>query len=143
MKDPVVEQMVKEAVADKSWLPWVECLIPNVSHQLRAVAEVKAQAEQDCKVQEETQHIIEENLARVAKQNKQLEVLEGHLTQEAEEIGEAEGSEAVGMMGGTQSLVMEVDKEEEDEVVVVEEVKQGEMKKQALSSPPKSLRKRV
>ena len=140
--------MVEEAIADKSWLPWVECLIPNVSHQLREVAEAKAQVEQDCKVQEEAQHIIEENLARAAKQNKQLEeklmeVLEGRLTQEAEEIGEAEGSEAVRTTGGTQSLVMEVNEEEGDEVVVVEEVKRGEMRKQALSSPPKSLRKRV
>ena len=47
---------------------------------------------------------------------------------EAEEMGEIDKSEAVrtedlGMMGGTQSSAMEVDKEEEDEVVVVEEVK--------------------
>ena len=51
------------------------------------------------------------------------------------------GTEDLGTMGGTQSLVMEVNKE--DEVVVVEEVKRGEMRKQALSSPPKTLRKRV
>ena len=37
---------------------------------------------------------------------------------------------------------MEVN-EEEDEVIVVEEVKQGEMRKQAPSSPPKMSRKRV
>ena len=64
-----------------------------------------------------------------------MEVLEGQLTQvvlevdsEVEEMGEIDKSEAVGtedlgMMGGTQSSAMEVDKEEEDEVVVVEEVK--------------------
>ena len=74
------------------------------------------------------------------------EVLEINL--EAEEMGEAEGSEAigteeVGMTGGTWSSAMEVDEEEEDEVVVVEEVKQGEMRKWALSSPPKLSRKRV
>ena len=45
---------------------------------------------------------------------------------EAEEMGEVDeskaiGTEDLGMMGGTQSLVMEVN--EEDEVVVVEEVK--------------------
>ena len=44
---------------------------------------------------------------------------------EAEEMGEAEGSIAIGMeevgtTGGTQSSVMEVDEEGEDEVVVVE-----------------------
>ena len=38
---------------------------------------------------------------------------------------------------------MEVDEEGEDEVVVVEEAKQGEMRKQASSSLPKSSRKRV
>ena len=37
----------------------------------------------------------------------------------------------------------EVDEEGEDEVVVVKEVKQGEMRKRALSSPPKLSRKRV
>ena len=64
-----------------------------------------------------------------------------------EEMGEAEGSEAirmeeVGVTGGTQSSAMEVDEEGEDEVVVVERVKQGETRKQAPSSPPKSSRKR-
>ena len=47
---------------------------------------------------------------------------------EAEEMVEAEGSEAIGTeeygtTGGTQSSAMEVDEEGEDEVVVVEEVK--------------------
>ena len=84
-----------------------------------------------------------------------MAVLEGRLSQEAleidseaEEMGEAEGSEAVGTeevgtTGGTQLSAMEVDEEGEDEVVVVEEVKQGEMRKQVLSSLPKSSRKRV
>ena len=67
---------------------------------------------------------------------------------EAEEMGEAEGSEAVrteeaGTTGGTQSSAMEVDEEGEDEVVVVEEVKRGETRKRAPLSLPKSLRKRV
>ena len=37
-KDPVIEQMVDEAtkvleaIANESWLPWVECLVPNVAH---------------------------------------------------------------------------------------------------------------
>ena len=77
---------------------------------------------------------------RVAKQDRWLEeklteVLEGWLTQaelelnsEVEETGEAEeseviGTEEIGTTGGTQSSVMEVDEEEQDEVVVVEEVK--------------------
>ena len=84
-----------------------------------------------------------------------MAVLEGWISQEAleinleaEEMGEAEGSETVrmeevGMTGGTQSSAMEVNEEEEDEVVVVEEVKRGEMRKWAPSSPPKSSRKRV
>ena len=93
------------------------------------------------------------------KQDKQLEdklmeLLEGQLTQavfkddsKVEEMGEVEESEAVGKedvgtTGGTQSLAMEVNKEEE-EVVVVVEVKQGEMRKWAPLSPLKTLRKRV
>ena len=85
-------------------------------------------------------HLVDKKLARAVKQDRRLKeklmkVLEGRLPQEAlevdleaEEMGEAEGSEAigteeVGMTGGTQSSVMEVDKEGEDEVVVVEEVK--------------------
>ena len=84
-----------------------------------------------------------------------MDVLEGRLSQaalevdsEVEEIGEIDKSEVIGMeevgtTGGTQSSVMEVDEEEEDEVVVEEEVKRGETRKWAPSSPPKSLRKRV
>ena len=96
---------------------------------------------------------------RAVKQDKWLErkltdLLVGWLTQvafeddsEAEEMGEGEESEAVGtedvgMTGGTQLLAMEVD-EEEDEVVVVVEIKWGKMQKWALSSPPKMSRKRV
>ena len=83
-----------------------------------------------------------------------MAVLEGQMSQaeleidsEAEEMGEAEGSEAVrmeevGMTGGTQSSAMEVDEEGEDEVVVLE-VKQGEKRKWAPLLPPKLLRKRV
>ena len=81
---------------------------------------------------------------------KLTEVLEGQLTQaalevnsEVEEMGEAEESNFIGTMGGTQSSAMEVDEEEEDEVVVVEDIKRGEIWKRALSSPLKMLRKRV
>ena len=47
---------------------------------------------------------------------------------EAEESAEAEesevvGTEDIGTTGGTQSSVMEVNKEEDDEVIVVEEVR--------------------
>ena len=81
-------------------------------------------------------------------------VLEGQMSQveleinsEADEMVEAEGSEAVGtedvgMTGGTQSSAMEVDEEGEDEVVVVE-VQRGETRKRAPSSLPKLSRKRV
>ena len=102
--------------------------------------EARAQEEHNHKLREEAKRLVDEKLARVVKRDRWLkekltEVLEGWLTQaeleinsEAEEMGEAEESEVVrmeelGMTGGTQSLMMEVDKEEEDEVVVVEEVK--------------------
>ena len=69
---------------------------------------------------------MDEKMARAAKRDRRLEeklmaVLEGWMSQaeleidsEAEEMVEAEGSEAVGteefgMTGGTQSLAMEVD----------------------------------
>ena len=56
MKDPVMEQMVDEAtnvleaVADKSWVSWANRLIPNVSHQVKVEAVVRAWDEQDCKI---------------------------------------------------------------------------------------------
>ena len=122
--------------------------------------EARAQEEHNCKLQEEVKCLINEKLARAVRWDRRLEeklteVLEGQLTQaeleidlEAEETGEAEesevvGTEEIGTMGGTQLLAMEVDEEEQDEVVVVEEVKRGEMRKWAPSSPPKSSRKRV
>ena len=127
---------------------------------MRVEAEARAQEEQRRKLQEEVKCLTDEKLARAAKRDRWLEeklmvVLEGQMSQaelevdsEAEAMGEAEGSKAVrteevGMTGGTQSLVMEVDKEGEDEVVVVEEAKQGETRKWALLLPPKLLRKRV
>ena len=149
-----------EAITDKSWILWVAHLIPNMARRVREEAEARAREEHDWKFREEAKQLIDEKLARAAKRDRRLEekltaVLEGRLSQaalevdsEVEEMGEAEGSEAVwmeevGMTGGTQSLAMEVNEEGEDEVVVVEEVKRGEMRKQALSSPPKSSRKRV
>ena len=141
-----MEQMVDEAtkvleaVVDKSWVPWVDCLIPNISHQARVEVDAKAWKVHNCNIREEAEHIVEEKLKRAAKQDKHLEdklteVLEGQMTQEAferdsetEEVRETEGSEAIGMedfgtMGGTQLSTMEVNEEEEDEVVVVEEIK--------------------
>ena len=145
-KDPVVDQMmdkatkVLEAVVDESWVPWVDCLIPNVSHRVRAKVDTKAHEAHDCKIREEAECIIEEKLKRAVNWDKRLkdkltEVLEGQMTQEAferdsetEEVGETEESEAIGMedfgtMGGTQLSAMEVNEEEEDEVVVVEVIK--------------------
>ena len=58
------------------------------------------------------------------------------------EESEVVGTEDVGVTGGTQSSAMEVN-EEEEEVRVVGEVKQGEMQKWAPLSPPKMWRKRV
>ena len=127
---------------------------------MRVEAEARAREEQGCKLREEVKRLADEKLVRVAKRDRWLKekltaVLEGQMSQvelevdlKAEEMGEAEGSEAVGTeevgtTGGTQLLVMEVDEEGEDEVVVVEEAKRGEMRKWAPSSPPKSLRKRV
>ena len=120
---------------------------------MREEAEASAQEEHDCKIQEEVKWLIDEKLARAAKRDRWLEekltaVLEGQLSQEAEEMGDAEeskavGTEEVGTTGGTQSSAMEMDEEGEDEVVVVEEVKRGETRKRAPSLPPKSSRKRV
>ena len=166
MTDKTVDQVVEdttralEAIADELWILWVAHLIPNMAHQVRAEAEARAREEHDRNLQEEVKQLIDEKMARAAKRDRWLKeklpvVLEGRLTQaelevdlEAEEMGEGEGSEAigmeeVGMTGGTQSSAMEVDEEGEDEVVVVEEVKQGEMRKRALLSLLKSLRKRV
>ena len=148
MTDEMVDQIVEDAtkalkaIMDKSWILWAACLVPKVAHQVREEAEAKAREEHDQKFREEAKQLVDEKLARVAKRDRQLEeklmvVLEGRLSQEAlevdleaEEMGEAEGSEAVGTeevgtTGGTQSLAMEVDEEGEDEVVVVEEVKRG------------------
>ena len=118
--------------------------------------EARAREEHNCKLREEAKRFVDEKLVRAAKWDRQLkeklmEVLEGRLTQvelEVEEMGEAEGSKAIGtedfgMTGGTQLSAMEVEEEEEDEVVVVEEVKRGEMRKRVLSSLSKSSRKRV
>ena len=127
---------------------------------MRVEAETRAREEQGRKLREEVKRLADEKLVRVAKRDRWLKekltaVLEGRMSQvelevdlKAEEMGEAEGSEAVGTeevgtTGGTQLLAMEVDEEGEDEVVVVEKAKRGEMRKRAPSSPPKSLRKRV
>ena len=75
---------------------------------MKAEAEARAREERDCKVQEEAKRVVEEKLARAAKRDRRLEekltaVLEGRLSQEAlevdseaEEMGDPEGSEAVG-----------------------------------------------
>ena len=142
-----------EAIADKLWILWAARLVPNVAHRVREEVEARAWEEHNRKFREEAKQLVDEKLARAAKRDRRLEekltvVLEGRLSQEVEEMGEAEESEAirteeVGTTGGTQLSAMEVDKEGEDEVVVVEEVKRGEMRKQAPSSPPKLSRKRV
>ena len=127
---------------------------------MRAEAVARAQKEHNRKLQEEVKHLVDKKLVRAVKQDrwleeKLMEVLEGRLSQaalevdsEVEEMGEMDeseviGTEDIGIMGGTQSSVMEVDKEEEDEVEVVEKVKRGEMRKWAPLLPPKSSRKRV
>ena len=146
VKDKTVDQMVEDAtrvlevVVDELWVLWVAHLIPNVACQVRAEAEARAWEEHDCRNWEEAAYIVQEKMTRVVRWDKRVgekltELLEGWITQEAfqedleaEEIVEVEESEAVGMedfgmTGGTQSSVMEVNKEEEDEVVVVEDVK--------------------
>ena len=134
---------VLEDVADESWVPWAGHLISNVVRQVRAAAEARSREERDHEVREEVKRLVEEKLARAAKRDRRLEekltaVLEGWMSQveleidsEVEEMGEAEGSEAIGTeefgtTGGTQSSAMEVDEEGEDEVVVVEEAKRVE-----------------
>ena len=115
---------VLEDVADELWVPWAGRLIPTIVRRVREETEARAR--------EEAKRVVDEKLARVAKRDRRLEekltaVLESWMSQ-AEEMVEAEGSEAIGMeelgmTGGTQSSAMEVDEEGEDEVVVVEEVK--------------------
>ena len=151
---------VLEGVADESWVPWAGRIIPNMVRQVWQEMEARAREEYDRKLREEAKHVIDEKLARAAKQDRCLEekltaVLEGRMDQaelevdsEVEEMVEAEGSKAVrteeyGTMGGTQSSAMEVDEEGEDKVVVIEEVKRGETRKWVPSLPPKSSRKRV
>ena len=168
MTDETVEQVVEdateilEAVTDELWIPWATRLIPKVASRVRAEAKARAREDHDWQLREEVKHLTDEKLVRAAKRDRRLEeklmaVLEGWMSQaelemdsEAEEMGEAEGSEAVGMedvgmTGGTQSSAMEVDvegEEGEDEVVVVE-IQRGETRKRAPSSLPKSSRKRV
>ena len=108
--------------------------------------EARAREEHDRELQEEVKRLVNEKLARAAQRDKRLEeklteVLEDRLSQEVLEIDLE--AEEVGTTGGTQSLAMEVNEEGEDEVIVVEEVKQGETRKRVLSLPPKALRKRV
>ena len=122
-----------KVVVDESWIPWVAHLIPNVAHRVRVEAEARAWEEQNHKLQEEAKRLVDEKLARAVKRDRWLEekltaVLEGQLNQEAlevnseaEEMGEAEGSESIGMedvgtAGGTQLSAMEVNEEGEDEV---------------------------
>ena len=99
---------VLEDVADESWVLWAGRLIPNVVHRARAAAEARSREERDCEVREEVKWLIKEKLARAAKRDRRLEeklmaVLEGRMSQaeleidlEVEEMGEAEGSEAIG-----------------------------------------------
>ena len=151
---------VLEDVADELWVPWAGRLIPAIVRRVREETEARAREDYDRKLREEAKRVVDEKMARAAKRDRRLEeklmaVLEGRMSQaelendlEAEEMVEAEGSEAVGTeefgtTGGTQSSAMEVDEEGEDEVVVVEEAKRGETRKRAPSSPPKSSRKRV
>ena len=144
----MVDQMVKDAtkvledVTDESWVSWVGRLIPNVVRWVRAMVEARSREECDREVREEAKRLVKEKLARAAKRDRRLEekltvVLEGRMNQaeleidsEAEEMVEAEGSEAIGMeefgtTGATQSSAMEVDEEGEDEVVVIEEANEG------------------
>ena len=114
MTDETVVQIVEdatealEAVADESWIPWAGRLLPKMVRRVKAEVEARAWEEHDWKIREEAQRIVDEKLARAAKRDRWLEeklmaVLEGRLSQEAlevdseaEEMGEAEESEAVG-----------------------------------------------
>ena len=89
---------------------------------------------------------VDEKLTKFLEERITQAQLEADL--EAEQSTEVEQSEAVkmedmGATGGTQLSAMEVDKEEEDEVVLIEEIKHGKMRKRAPLSLPKMLRKRV
>ena len=122
-----------KAIVDKLWILWAAHLVPNVARRVRAEVEARAQEEHDHELQEEAKHLMDKKMARAMKRDRRLEeklmvVLEGQLSQEAlevdseaEEMGEAEGSEGIGMedvgtAGGTQLSAMEVNEEGEDEV---------------------------
>ena len=166
VKDKTVNQMVEDAtralevVVDELWVPWAAHLVPNVAYRVRAEAEARVWEEHDCRNQEEVEHIVQEKMTRAAGWDKRVgkkltELLADQIMQEAfqedseaEEIMEVEESEAVGMedfetTGGTQASAIEVEEEVEDEVVVVEEVKPGEMRKWEPLLLPKTSRKRV
>ena len=144
VKDETVDEMVEDAtsalevVTDELWVLLVAHLIPNVACRVRETEE-NAHVEAKHKVQDEAEHLRWEKVTKAMWQEKWVdekltEFLEGQITQapleansEVEQSAEAEESEAVemknvGMTGGTQLLAMEVD-EEEDEVIIVEEVK--------------------
>ena len=107
---------------------------------MRAEVEARVWEEHNHRNWEEAERIMQEKMTKVARQDervgeKLMELLAGWITQEvfqedleAEEIVEVEESEAMGtedfgMTSGTQLSAIEVNEEEEDEVVVVEEVK--------------------
>ena len=56
VKDLVINQLVDEAtealeaIADKSWVPWASCLMPNMAHRVREAAEQKVCEENDHKI---------------------------------------------------------------------------------------------
>ena len=139
--DEMVEDATSalEVVTDELWVLLVAHLIPNVACRVRETEE-NAHVEAKHKVQDEAEHLRWEKVTKAMWQEKWVdekltEFLEGQITQapleadsEVEQSAEAEDSEAVemenvGMTGGTQLLAMEVDEEEEDEVIIVEEVK--------------------
>ena len=138
--DATMEKMVKEAtgvlkaVADKSWIPWAEWVIPNVAFQVREWAVAKGHEEHTKKVCEEgaqeaeciaqREWWMEEKLEAFVEGKMMEEEFEQNSEVEAEaevEVEEATGTEEVKETGGMEASAMEVDEGSESEVVAIEE----------------------
>ena len=141
-------------VADKSWIPWEEQVIPNVAFWVREWVMAKGCKEHAQKVCEEAVQEAKHITQREPLMEEQLEAfMDGKMTEEEFEWDleaevEVEGDKVMGTeelkeTGRMEALVMEVDKDGESKVVAIEEKRKGSGQKCAPLSLPKAPRKRV
>ena len=139
--DATVEKMVEEAtgvlkgVADNSWIPWAEQVIPNVASRAREWAVAKEREAHAQKVCEEAAQEAERVAQREWQMEEKLEgfvdgkMMEEEFKQDLEAEAEVEGDEATGIeevkeSGRMETSVMEVDEDSESEVMAVEQGQQ-------------------